>query len=122
MSAAILESDGWSRSQWVGALCVIVMLHALGLFIFSDGEAIVHPVPPRLSNVYFIDDPGSDSRLAESLSLQDPMVFVQMDPQSFSRVSLPARSHFSYELTNWTEPYRWLAPSDQHFADDFNLY
>jgi TonB family protein len=60
--------------------------------------------------------------LAGLLSLQDPLVFVEMDLRRITRMNLMATARFSYELTNWSEPYRWLAPSDQYFADDFGLY
>ncbi|MCI0540446.1 MAG: hypothetical protein L0Z50_35025 [Verrucomicrobiales bacterium] len=122
MSAAILESDGWSRAQWIGALSLIVMLHGLLLFILSERKAAPPLAGPPLSTIHFVDDPAAEPHLAEWLSLLDPMVFVQVDSRTFSRVSSLAKSHFSYELTNWTEPYRWIGPSDQYFADDFNLY
>src|SRR5262245_61539426 len=109
MSAAILETDGWSRSQWVVAVSLIIALHLLALFIFSTRETTVPPSAPKLSNLHFAGDPRSDPRLAEWLSLQDPLVFVQMDAK-ISQVNLQARSRFSYELTSRTEPYRWLAP------------
>src|SRR4029453_6061707 len=118
MSTAILETDGWSRSQWVAAISLIIALHVLALFMLSERETMVRPSAPKLSNIHFVGDPRSDPRLAEWLSLQDTMVFVQMDAK-ISQVNLQARSRFSYELTNRTEPYRWLAPSDQYFADDF---
>jgi TonB family protein len=122
MSAAILETTGWSRSQWSAALSVMVVLHLLGLFFLSEKRPKTsHPAPP-LSNIYYVGDPGVETRLGELLALQDPTVFVQMDPPNIVRANLRTMSRLSYELTNWTAPVRWLAPSSQYFADDFNLY
>src|SRR5262245_32718962 len=105
MSDALLESRRWSRTKWGAALLGIVAIHVLAIFALSKRGPIARPAPLQLSKTYFVGEPDPASRLAELLALQDPLVFVEMKPQSIS--GLLATAQFSFELTNWTEPYRW---------------
>src|SRR5262245_48218446 len=111
MSGALVQNRTWSRTQWGGALLVIMAIHLIVITALSKRRPITPPSPPRLSKTYFVGEPNPASRLAGLLSLQDPLVFAEMDLRRISRMSLMATPRFSYELTNWTEPYRWLAPS-----------
>jgi hypothetical protein len=97
-------------------------LHVLVLLAFSTKRTALRPLTQRLSDIYFVPDPEPGSPLAEVLSLQDPRVFFRLEAQSFSRMNSLAQSRFSHELMNRTQPYRWLAPSEQYWAANFHRY
>jgi hypothetical protein len=119
MSAGVYETVRWNARRWVYTIA-LVFLAQVGI-IWLLGERPKDP-PARLAfqtAIYLAVDPWAEQQLAGLPTMRDPTLFVLPSRHGFSGAAWLTFAPQQYQLTDWTEPPRWLELNQEQLGRTF---
>jgi hypothetical protein len=81
------------------------------------------PSPPKFATkIQLAADGSSAQSLAELSAVSDPTAFALPNAHGFSGAAWLTFAPLAYQLTDWTEPPRWLALDERHLGQAFAAF
>jgi hypothetical protein len=118
MSLASADPVPWSNRQWWWIVALLFAVHLFLAFYLAKRTTI--EAPSRARTVIRLLNPETlDPSSAQLLALRDPTIFALVHPRGFSGAAWLRIVPFPYQITNRTEPPRWLTPDVPQLANDF---
>jgi TonB family protein len=104
MTTAAVEFPAWPRRRWWGVF-VLLLVAQVGLIFWLGDRSPAVPREASTNPTVFLA-PGLSSEL---LALNDPTLFAWANRHGFSGAAWLKLPRVNYQLTDWTEPPRWLS-------------
>src|SRR5258708_21411573 len=122
MSVALLEPPRWTTRRWIQTVALAFRVQAALLFLLVERQQPV-PSPPRFATKIHLAADGSSARsLGELSAASDPTAFALPNAHGFSGAAWLTFAPLTYQLTDWTEPPRWLAPDARQLGQAFAAF
>ena len=122
MSVALLEPPRWTTRRWIQTVALAFLAQAALIFILVERQQPV-PSPPKFGTKIQLAADGSSARsLTELSAVSDPTAFALPNAHGFSGAAWLTFAPLTYQLTDWTEPPRWLAPDARQLGQAFAAF
>src|SRR6266446_2278968 len=122
MSVALLEPPRWTTRRWIQTVALAFLVQAALIFLLVERQQPV-PSPPKFGTKIQLAADGSSARsLGELSAVSDPAAFALPNAHGFSGAAWLTFAPLTYQLTDWTEPPRWLALDERHLGQAFAAF
>jgi len=122
MSVALLEPPRWTTRRWLRTVALAFLAQAALIFLLVERQRPVPSPPTFATRIQLAADDSSALPLAESSAVSDPTAFALPNSHGFSGAAWLTFAPLAYQLTDWTEPPRWLALDERHLGQAFAAF
>src|SRR5206468_692398 len=119
---ALVGMPRWSRQRWMLAIALAAAAQAgLILWLAERPRSSLPPVNFP-ATIHLAVDAWSAQRLSELPALTDPTVFALPSHHGFSSRAWLRFTPPQYQLTDWSEPNRWLELDAARLGETFSRF
>ncbi len=122
MSVALLEPARWTTRRWIRSVALAFLVQAALIFLLAERHRPVRPPPKFATQIRLAADGSPAQALAELSASSDPTAFALPNSHGFSGAAWLTFAPLAYQLTDWTEPPRWLALDERHLGQAFAAF
>ncbi len=103
-------------------VAVAFLAQAALIFLLAERQQPPPSLPQFATRIQLAADGSSAQRLAGLLTVSDPTAFALPNFHGFSGAAWLTFAPMTYQLTDWTEPPRWLALDERRLGQAFSAF